>query len=135
MSLPYVDTHAVEVAAPRDQAWGALQHFVDRSLVSGGGLLHTVLGTDPPAGFEVASTTPNERLELSGRHRFSRYLLAFQLSDGAPGTTRVAAETYAEFPGIHGRAYRALVIGTRLHVVATRQMLRAIRRRAEGYGA
>jgi hypothetical protein len=132
MRPPYVDTHAVEVAAPREEAWGALQRFVERSLRSGGGLLHTVLGTDPPAGFEIAATTPNERLELSGRHRFSRYVLAFQLSDGPPGRTRVAAETYAEFPGIHGRAYRALVIGSRLHVVATRRMLHAIRRRAEG---
>jgi hypothetical protein len=132
MRPPYVDTHAVEVAAQRAEAWAALLRFVDRSLVSDGGLLHAVLGTDPPAGFEITATTPNERLELSGRHRFSRYVLAFQLSDGAPGRTRVAAETYAEFPGIQGRAYRALVIGTRLHVVATRRMLHMIRRRAEG---
>ena len=131
MSLPNVDTHTVEVAAPRTVAWQALQGFAERSLLGSGGVLHRVLGTDPSAGFEVATSEPQDRLELAGRHRFSRYMLAFQLSDGAAGTTRIAAETYAEFPGIHGRAYRALVIGTGLHVVATRQMLRAIQRSAE----
>jgi hypothetical protein len=129
MNLPYVDTHAVDVAAPRAAAWDAVERFANRSLLNpDGGLLQRVLGTDPPAGFEVAAATPPERLELAGRHRFSRYVLAFQLSDGAAGTTRVSAETYAEFPGLHGRAYRALVIGTHLHVVATRRMLRAIQR-------
>jgi hypothetical protein len=131
MSLPYVDTHSVEVAAPRAAAWEAVQRFAERALASGDGALQRVLGTDPPAGFEIASASPPDRLELVGRHRFSRYMLAFQLSDGADGATRVSAETYAEFPGVHGRIYRTLVITSRLHVVATRQMLRSIQRRAE----
>ena len=131
MSLPYVDTHAVEVAAARGPAWDAVRRFAERTLLTPGGVLRPLLGTDPPAGFEIATTIPRERLELVGRHRFSRYVLAFQLGDGAAGATRIAAETYAEFPGIHGRAYRALVIGTGLHAVATRRMLRAIRQGAE----
>ena len=131
MSLPYVDTHAVEIAVPREAAWDAVQRFAQRSLTTGDGVLHHLLGTDPPAGFEVAATAPQERLELVGRHRFSRYMLAFQLSDAEPGATRVCAETFAEFPGLHGGVYRALVIGTGLHVVATRRMLRSIQRGAE----
>ena len=69
------------------------------------------------------------RLELVGRHRFSRYALVFTLSDDAGGT-RLAAETWAEFPGVQGRAYRAAVIGTRGHVVMVRRMLAAVARRA-----
>ena len=74
----------------------------------------------------MAASVPGERLELAGRHRFSRYALTFSLQDGQPGVTRLAARSFAEFPGIHGRAYRALVISTRLHVLATRAMLRTI---------
>jgi hypothetical protein len=44
---------------------------------------------------------------------------------------RLSAETRAEFPGRSGSAYRALVIGTRGHVLAVNSILRAVRRRAE----
>jgi hypothetical protein len=40
----------------------------------------------------------------------------------------LTATTRAAFPGARGRAYRALVIGTRAHVLATRHMLHAVRR-------
>jgi hypothetical protein len=65
---------------------------------------------------------------MAGRHRFSRYALVFRLTESANGQTTVAARSYAEFPGPHGRVYRALVIGPGAHVVATNQILRAIRR-------
>jgi hypothetical protein len=65
--LPYVDQHAVTIAAPRDRVWAALRQY-------------------------------------------------------ATATTR------ASFPGARGQAYRALVIGTRAHVLATRHMLHAVRR-------
>jgi hypothetical protein len=127
--LPYVDEHAIEVAVPRDQAWAALRRYVaDSLLTSGGGAFRRLLGTDPPPGFEIAAATPPQRLELAGRHRFARYILAFELADAAAGTTRVYARTFADFPGVHGRTYRALVIGTGLHIVATRRILRSIRR-------
>lgn len=125
---PFIDEHAIAVAAPRDEVWQRLERFADRSLLSGGGPFHRVLGTEPRPGFEVVQSVAGERLELAGRHRFSRYMLEFTLADDAPGATRLAARSFAEFPGPHGRAYRALVIGTRLHVLATRAMLRAIAR-------
>ena len=43
----------------------------------------------------------------------------------------LGAETRAEFPGKTGRLYRTAVIGTRGHVLATRSVLRTVRRRAE----
>ena len=129
VELPFIDEHALDVRAPRAEVWSRLERFADRSLLSGGGPFHRVLGTQPRPGFEVASSVPGEQLELAGRHRFSRYRLEFSLGDGeTPDTTRLAARSFAEFPGLHGRTYRALVIGTRLHVLATRAMLRTIAR-------
>jgi hypothetical protein len=131
--LPYVDEHAIEVPVGRERAWEALNAYVARSLLEPGrDPFRLLVGTDPPAGFAIAAQMPRERLELAGRHRFSRYALVFELRDARPGVTRVAAQTYAAFPGPRGRVYRALVIGTRLHVVATRGMLRAIGRVATG---
>jgi len=131
VALPFIDEHAIDVAASRGAVWSRLERFAGRALTSGSGPLHRLLGTEPPAGFAVASSVPGERLELTGRHRFSRYRLEFTLSDASSGATRLAARSYAEFPGPHGHAYRALVIGTRLHVLATRAMLRAIRSEAD----
>jgi hypothetical protein len=69
---------------------------------------------------------------MAGRHRFSRYRLVFELVDAADNETQLSARTYAEFPGLQGRVYRALVIGTRVHVLATNQILRSVRRAALG---
>ena len=57
-------------------------------------------------------------------------MLAFEVADASDGATQLRAKTYAEFPGVRGRAYRALVIGTRAHVVAANHILRSIRRLA-----
>ena len=50
------------------------------------------------------------------------------------GTTRRSTElravTDAAFPGPHGRVYRALVISSGGHTVATNRILRSVRRRA-----
>lgn len=126
--LPFVDEHSVEVPAPRDVVWSALERYVARSLQHAeSSLLPRVLGTTPDAGFLVSETVPAERLVLAGSHRFSRYRLELELSDAADGATRLTALTYAAFPGLHGAAYRALVIGTRIHVLATRRLLRSFR--------
>ena len=91
--------------------------------------LSRLWGAEPRTGFEVAREVPNQQLGLAGRHRFSRYLLVFELGDLPGEETLLAAKTYAEFPGLHGGVYRALVIGTRFHVVAVRRMLSWIRKR------
>jgi hypothetical protein len=72
-------------------------------------------------GFAVASAERPVRLELRGRHRFASYALVFLIEGGS-----VRAQTYAAFPGIKGRAYRALVIGSGAHGVVTRRLLRRI---------
>lgn len=131
MDLPYIDEHAITIAASRDVVWSALEHQVATSVRFADGSLFTkVLGTDPPAGFATVESKPAERLALAGRHRFSRYRLVFELTDAGGGATRLHAKSYATFPGLHGRTYRALVIGTRLHVVATNRILRSVRRRS-----
>jgi hypothetical protein len=66
-----------------------------------------------------------EILRLEGRHRFSRYALTFRLREAGNATT-VTAESRAEFPGMAGTAYRALVVGTGGHVVAVRRLLARI---------
>jgi hypothetical protein len=140
---PFIDEHAVVVAAPPAAVWAALGWLLRHRSAAPVRVVATVLGTDPRAvrgdpleagstipGFTVTEATPERRLELTGRHRFSEYQLIFELSDVADGT-RLAALSYARFPGPHGRAYRALVIGTRGHRVAVRRLLRSIARTAE----
>jgi len=80
-------------------------------------------------GFRVAHTDPPRELMLEGGHRFSSYALGFRVDPFAQGCV-VTATTWAEFPGAAGGVYRALVIGTRAHVVALRRVLRAVERRA-----
>src|SRR5262245_30600661 len=124
--LPYVDEHAITIAVPRDRVWAALRRYATKSIgFSGGSPLARILGTAPRSGFEVADEVPGDRLTLAGRHRFSRYALVFELHDAAGDSTVLCAKTYAAFPGRHGRVYRALVIGSRAHVVATGRILRA----------
>jgi hypothetical protein len=85
----------------------------------------------PVVGFRVVRANRPTLLALEGEHRYSRYALTFRLEELGPGRTEVRAETHAEFPGVQGRVYRALVIGSRAHVITVRSMLRAVKRRAE----
>jgi len=127
--LPYVDEHTIRIAASRELVWTALQRYVATSLCTAeGNPLVRLLGTEPRAGFEVSESAPTESLSLVGRHRFARYMLAFELTDAPVGSTQLRAQTYAAFPGVRGCVYRVLVIGTRAHVVATNHVLRSIRR-------
>jgi hypothetical protein len=144
--LPYVDEHAVEVAASAEATWEALLRVVERSFEGGAtpgvarllGCAETeASGPRPLAegstvpGFRIADARPAEELALAGRHRLSDYALIFWL-DREDGTgTRVRAETRAEFPGVRGSIYRTLVIRTRGHVLVTRRLLSATKRRAE----
>lgn len=110
--LPFIDEHAVDVAASIDDLWAAVQRF------------------HPPA-FHVELAAPPTELVLAGRHPFARYALTFRIDDVGDGRARLRAESRAVFPGIHGRLYRLAVIGTRFHVLAVRRLLRGIQRDAE----
>ncbi len=132
----YIDEHAIRIDAPRDRVWESLRHYVDAVLRSAErSPLGTVLGASPRAGFAVDGIDPEQRLSLAGKHRFSRYELVFELADTRDGGTQLRAQTYADFPGLRGRIYRALVIGTRGHVLVTNHLLRSVKRRAVGVGS
>lgn len=145
--LPHVDEHSLEIAATREATWHALlgaagswtSSWAARRMV---GLLGCAdaaeSGPRPLApgsaipGFHVDLARAPEQLTLRGRHRFSDYALIFRLDElTGGGRTRLRAETRAEFPGPQGSAYRALVIGTRGHVIATRRILASVRQLAE----
>lgn len=145
-SLPWVDEHATELDATPAVVWPALLRTVER-MASGwtgpayaravgcadaepGGPRPLEVGSTVP-GFHVAELIPERLLVLRGSHHFSAYALAFRLEPLGGVRTRLLAETRAEFPGLKGRAYRALVIGTRMHVLAVRRLLGAVARRVE----
>jgi hypothetical protein len=126
-ALPHIDDHEVRIDAPVDVVYPVLRRSVESLGAKEGRLLAWLLGTHPPSGFGVAEEVPGRLVRLTGRHRFSRYQLLFEL-DEVPGGTVLRARSYGEFPGLHGRAYRAAVIGTRGHVLATRYLLKRVRR-------
>jgi SnoaL-like domain len=145
-SLPPIDEHGTEIAADPDQVWEALAASLPRILntrrsVRFAQLLGcafteargepTAIGSTVP-GFIVSRSIRPSVLALLGQHRFSRYALVFRIDRLGIGRSRLRAESRAEFPGVRGRAYRALVIGSRAHVLAVRRMLTSIRHRAEG---
>jgi hypothetical protein len=141
--LPYIDEHRVLVAAPASAVWRAIArqfgrpgrhaeayaHLVAADPRRSSGRLFDEGATVP--GFAVADVAPERSVRLVGRHLLSRYALVLTLHEQPDGTL-LSARTYAEFPGLHGRVYRALVIGTGAHRGLVGRILRGIRHRAEG---
>ncbi|WP_431237623.1 hypothetical protein ACQ86B_23360 [Mycolicibacterium aichiense] len=119
--LPYIDEHAITVPADRAATWRA----VLRTMCSNPDNPETV-----PFGFALEAVEQNERLALTGRHPFSIYRLIFLLDDDPAGGTRVAAQSWAAFPGFTGSIYRALVIGSGGHRVVVGNILKHIARQA-----
>jgi hypothetical protein len=124
--LPYIDEHAITLDADRAETWSALLRVMCRDPL------------DPstgPTGFVLDESKPYDRLALKGRHPFAVYRLVFELADRGPRRTLVRALTWADFPGVPGTAYRALVIGTGAHRVVVRLMLARIAAAARPHGA
>lgn len=144
--LPHVDEHSIEIEAGPAATWEALLRAVEASVGAGSaprlarllgcadlaatGPRPLALGSSLP-GFHVVAAEEGRELALAGAHRFSDYGLIFRLDELDDGRTRLRAETRGEFPGLKGRTYRAMVIGTRGHVLVTRRILGAVKRRAE----
>lgn len=143
--LPHIDEHAVDVRASADAVWAALIVTIGSSFSGAGGRQFArLLGCDPkeisgwssPApgssipGFTVAAMERPVLIVLSGRHRFSEYVLIFRIDD-IDGVIRCRAESRARFPGRRGRLYRNAVIGSGGHQLLVRRMLRSIKGRAE----
>ncbi|MGA8544080.1 MAG: hypothetical protein WB785_02325 [Mycobacterium sp.] len=115
--LSYIDEHAITIEANRAETWAALLRVICRD------------PHDPstvPTGFVLDEARPPARFALKGRHPFAIYRWVFELDAQAPQRTRVRAATWAAFPGLHGRLYRALVIGTGGHRVVVRATLKRI---------
>jgi hypothetical protein len=143
-SLPHIDEHSVSISAPPDVVWRSLLEVVCGMTAGRKAPVARVLGCTQTEhrgepgqigstvpGFIVTRAVPPAVLALMGEHRFSRYALVFRIDETLAGPVTLKAETRAEFPELKGRAYKALVIGTRGHVVATRSILRSVRRKAE----
>src|SRR6188474_653375 len=144
--LPYVDEHSTLVAAGSKATWAALLRVAEGSFSSqANARVARLLGCADTAargprplaagsafpGFHVEAAEPETELALAGSHRFSEYALIFRLEPQGESRTLLRAETRASFPRLKGRIYRGLVIGTRGHVLATRPILGAVRKRAE----
>lgn len=140
---PFVDEHEVRVSAPALAVWRTLTELLSGAQNGRNVAFGHLLGTEPrrPSGtlpdegatvpgFTVTESLPGRLLELTGRHRFSRYRLVLTLAEQA-GATTLGARTYARFPGPHGAVYRLLVIGSGAHRVIVKALLREVRRQAE----
>ncbi|MEE3067018.1 MAG: DUF2867 domain-containing protein [Actinomycetota bacterium] len=115
--LPYIDQHAITIDANRADTWSALLRAMCRD------------PHDPasvPIGFVLDEARAPDRFALKGRHLFAVYRWVFELEAEAADRTRMRATTWAAFPGVHGRIYRALVIGTGAHRVVTRRTLKRV---------
>ena len=140
----YLDEHAVDVAADAEAVWAELLGTLGATRPAAvtyarlvGCADHRATGPRPLAagstvpGFRVVAADPPRELLLEGSHRFSTYALAFRIDDLGPGRSRLRAESWADFPGLRGRVYRGLVVGSGGHVVLVRRLLAGIGRRAE----
>ena len=120
--LPYIDEYAIPVTAGRTATWQALLRVMCRDPQD---------PTTVPLGFVLDEATPPARFAIKGRHWFATYRLVFILTELPDGSTWLAAQTWAAFPGLKGRIYRALVIGSGGHRVVVRAMLKRIARSAD----
>lgn len=145
--LPFIDEHSLPIGATRERVWRVLASTLRADLGasapaslarllqvvparSRGDWRGTLYPGDSLPGFVVAETESPGRLALRGRHRFSRYALVFELDAMGPARCTLRARTWAEFPGVAGGAYRALVIGTGGHRLIVRHLLSDVARRA-----
>ncbi|MET0995379.1 MAG: hypothetical protein ABWY20_15425 [Mycobacterium sp.] len=124
--LPYIDEHAISIRANRAETWSALLRVMCRNPND---------ATTVPTGFALDDASPPKRLSLKGRHPFSVYKLVFELADEGCGHTRLRALTWAAFPGVPGKVYRALVIGSGGHRIVVRRMLKRIAAETRPLGA
>ena len=145
-NLPHVDEHSVAIGAAPLVVWDATLSIVEQSFASSPtavvaralgcrdvhacGPRPLAVGSAFPGFHVVAADAPRE-LELAGCHRFSSYALIFRLDELVNGRVQLRAETRAEFPGVLGRIYRAMVIGTGGHVLGVKRLLAAAKRWAE----
>lgn len=146
-ALPFMDDHVIRIDASARAVWAALVRVMRSSFAMklpapilwlwdlretqrSGIWSDSVSVGDTLLGFRVEECQPERRLSLGGRHRFSRYELRFELEPTDAGSIEIHAKTFAAFPGVHGRLYRAIVISTGGHRLAVRRLLKSVARLA-----
>ena len=144
--LPFIDEFDVTIQASAPAVYEAVTRHLGRVFGTRGTRFAAVLlgcahrGASyalPPVvgqetnGFVVAEVKEPHRLALEGRHRFASYRLSFSVDPLAENRVQLRAKTHAYFPRLHGRIYRALVIGSGGHEIVVRRMLAAVAARAE----
>lgn len=70
-------------------------------------------------------------MTLEGRHHFASYRLILETYAHGGSSTELRVRSLADFRGASGQVYRALLMGTRGHVLAVRHLIRTVRRMAE----
>jgi hypothetical protein len=137
-SLPFIDEFDVPVDAAPTETFLAAVRGMSRAFETAGGRAFSAwlrcehrgsTFSVPPEigqeanGFRVARADAPTALVLEGRHRFAIYRLSFLIDPVGEGRSRLRARTHARFPGVSGRLYRALVIGSGGHALIVRRML------------
>ena len=141
--LPFIDTHRVQISASPDAVYAAVWKVLRRSFTGRMAAIYgrlmkcqpprAVLTAQPEVGisafrgFAVTNAAAPTLLHIAGSHRCAQYCIEIALTRVETGTV-LAVTTRAAFPGVHGRVYRAFVIGSRGHVLAMRGLLRAVAR-------
>lgn len=128
MDLPLLDEHVAVISADREAVWRAVRQYAERLANSRHSLIGRALGTEPASGFRIAEQVDGDRIALEGRHRFASYRLVFETRDHGRSATELRVRSLADFPGVTGRAYRALLMGTHGHVLAVHHLIRTVRR-------
>jgi hypothetical protein len=78
-SLPLLDEHSAMLLAGQTTVWPVVRQYARGLAQSDHAVLGRILGTEPQSGFDVAEEVKGERVVLTGRHRFARYRLVFEL--------------------------------------------------------
>ena len=87
----------------------------------------TVVAAPPMPVWEALLRAVEGMTAGAASGRFARLLGCADTAVAGPRPLAIDAV----FPGLKGRAYRTLVIGTRMHVLVTNRVLDSVRRRAE----
>lgn len=139
-AIALIDEHALLITASPVAVWDALTTHLAGWNANGNTAYARLIAASPQRGtgvfpspnstlpgFGVSDADPPRRLVLVGKHRFSHYVLEFLLEPEA-GETLLRARSYAEFPRLLGRVYRAAVIDSGAHRMVARRLLRSVRR-------
>jgi hypothetical protein len=144
-ALPCIDEHEISLNVAAPVAWTAVVAVFGRLATRPAWRMFArairckpdhAVGTavtagDSLPGFLVARCTAPTEWALEGEHLFSRYALTFRIAPVDSEHCRVGAHSTADFPGLHGKVYRAMVIGSGGHAIGVRSILRSIKTEAE----